>query len=83
MDVLSFLYVSLGSSTVQVREIYVADMMHHVQRLVSVLKMATSLEECTTKKQHSVVCSFAGKRTQCKGCSYGNDSCLRWEVSVM
>jgi hypothetical protein len=28
----------------------------HVHRLVSVVKMATVLEECTTKEQRSVVC---------------------------
>jgi hypothetical protein len=27
----------------------------HVQRLVSVVKMATVLEECSTEEQHSVV----------------------------
>jgi hypothetical protein len=30
----------------------------HVQRLVSVVKMATVLEGCTTKQQRSVVCFF-------------------------
>jgi hypothetical protein len=38
----------------------------HVQRLVSVVKVATVLEDFTTEEQHSVVRSFVGKRTQCK-----------------
>jgi hypothetical protein len=33
----------------------VADTHEHVQTLVSVVKMATVLEGCTTKQQHSVV----------------------------
>jgi hypothetical protein len=33
----------------------VADAHAHVQRLVSVVKMATVFEECITEKQHSVV----------------------------
>jgi hypothetical protein len=40
MDVIGFLCVSLGSNTVQV-----ADVHAHVQRLASVVKMATVLEE--------------------------------------
>jgi hypothetical protein len=35
--------------------VYVADAHAHVQRLVSVFKMATVLEECTTQEQCSVV----------------------------
>jgi hypothetical protein len=45
----------------------VADAHAHVQRLVSVVKMATVLEECATEEQCSVVRSFMGKSTQCKG----------------
>jgi hypothetical protein len=45
MDVIGFLCVSLGSSTVQL----------HVQRLVSAAKFATVLEVCTTEEQRSVV----------------------------
>jgi hypothetical protein len=49
---------------------YVADAHEHVQRLVSVVKMATMLEDCTTEEQLSVVrCFSARKRTQCKGYS--------------
>jgi hypothetical protein len=33
----------------------VADVHAHVQRLVSVVKMATVLEECTTEEMHSIV----------------------------
>jgi hypothetical protein len=50
--------------TVKVAEAHV-----HVQKLVSTVKMATELEECTTEEQRSVVRFFAGKRTQCKGYS--------------
>jgi hypothetical protein len=39
----------------------------HVQRLVSVVKMATVLEECTTENQRSVVHFFVGERTKWKG----------------
>jgi hypothetical protein len=40
----------------------------HVQRLVSVVKMATVLEEYTAEKQRSVVrFFFVGKRAQCEG----------------
>jgi hypothetical protein len=35
--------------------VYVADAHAHVQRLVSVVKMATMLEECTAEKQRSLV----------------------------
>jgi hypothetical protein len=42
----------------------------HVQRLVSVVKMATVLDECNTEEQGSAVrFSFVDKRTQWKGCS--------------
>jgi hypothetical protein len=45
MDVIVFLYVSLGNSTVQ----QVVDVHVQVQRLVSVVKMATVLEEYTSE----------------------------------
>jgi hypothetical protein len=50
MDVIGFLCVPLGSSTV-----YVAYAHAHVQRLVSVVKMLTVLDECTAEEQRSVV----------------------------
>jgi hypothetical protein len=56
-----------------------------VQRLVSVVKMATVLEAFTTEEQRFVVRFFVGgggKRNQCKGYSYRNVSCLGWEVLV-
>jgi hypothetical protein len=34
--------------------VWVADAHTHIQKLVSVVKMATVLEECNTKKQHYV-----------------------------
>jgi hypothetical protein len=51
MDVMGFLCVSLGSSTVQV-----ADVQAHVQRLVSAVKMVTVFEEFTTEEQRC--CAF-------------------------
>jgi hypothetical protein len=35
--------------------VYVADLHEHLQRLVSVVKMATVLEECIIQEQRSVV----------------------------
>jgi hypothetical protein len=47
-----------------------ADAHAQVQRLVSVLKMATVLEESTAEDQGSIVrFIFVSKRTQCKGYS--------------
>jgi hypothetical protein len=50
--------------------VYVADAHAHVLRLVSVVKMATVLEEYTMEEQRSAVLFLCvGKRTQCKGYS--------------
>jgi hypothetical protein len=50
--------------------IEVVDAHAYVQRLVSVGKMATVLEEYSTEEQRSVVFFFfVGKRTQFKGYS--------------
>jgi hypothetical protein len=38
----------------------------HVQRLVSVVKIATVLEECSNEEQRSGVRFFVGRRAQCK-----------------
>jgi hypothetical protein len=46
--------------------VQVADEHTHVQRLVSVVKMDTVLEECTTEEQRSVVGFFLWENTQCK-----------------
>jgi hypothetical protein len=59
----------------------VADAHAHGQRLVSVVKVATVLDECTTEEQRSVVRSVR-KRTQCKKYSERNVSCLRLKVFV-
>jgi hypothetical protein len=70
LDVIGFLCVSLGSSTVQFHDSLGADAHVHVHRLVSVVKIVTMHAECTTKEQHSLVLFFfVGKRTQCKGYS--------------
>jgi hypothetical protein len=63
MYVIGFTYLSLGSSTVHLQTVSVADTHVQFQRLVSVVKMATLLEECTTEEQRSVVRFFVGKRT--------------------
>jgi hypothetical protein len=72
-----FLYVSVGSSTVQVADAYA-----HVTRLVSVIKMATVLEKLSTEKQSTVMPFFLGKRTRGVGYSRRNVPCLWWEVFV-
>jgi hypothetical protein len=64
MDVIGFLCISLGSSTVQIHDSQVADANSHIQRLVSVVKMATVLEDCMTEEQSSVISFFVPKRTQ-------------------
>jgi hypothetical protein len=65
MVVIRFLLASLGSSRV-----LVADAHANIQRLVSVIKMATMPEGCTTEEQHSVVrFFFCGQRAQCNGYS--------------
>jgi hypothetical protein len=66
MDVIGFLCVSLGSSTVSFMTVWVADMHVHVQRLVSVVKMAVVLEGVLPKRS-VLLCVFMGKRTQRKG----------------
>jgi hypothetical protein len=76
MDVIGFLYVSLVSSAVKV-----ADAHAYVQRLVSVVRMATVFEECTVQDQRSVVL-FVCKRSHSKGYSLRNIFGLRWEVFV-
>jgi hypothetical protein len=68
MDIIGLQYVSVDSSTVQLRYILVADAHAHLQRMVSIVKMATVLV-CTTKEQSSVFSFFVGIRTRCKGYS--------------
>jgi hypothetical protein len=55
MDVISFLYVSLGSRTIEFHDSYVVDAHAHIQKLVSVVKMVTVLDKYTTEEQRSVV----------------------------
>jgi hypothetical protein len=49
MDVIGFLYVSLGSNTVQLMTVSVSDAHAHVQGLVLVVKIVTMLEEYNTE----------------------------------
>jgi hypothetical protein len=66
MDVIGFLCLLLCSSTVQLYDSLVADAHEHVQRLVSVVKMTTALEECNTEEQRSVVLLLWRKRLNTK-----------------
>jgi hypothetical protein len=56
--------------------VQLADSHAHIQRLVSVVKMATVLEEYITEEQRFCEFLFADKRTQYKGYSSRNVSCL-------
>jgi hypothetical protein len=55
MDVIGFLCVSLGSSTIQLHDSLGNRGHAHVQRLVLVVKMATVLDECSTEDHRYVV----------------------------
>jgi hypothetical protein len=59
----------------------VADAHAHIQRLVSVVKLATVLEDCTTEEKRSDVRFLLEKGLSVKDI-YEKCSCLRWEVSV-
>jgi hypothetical protein len=61
MDVIGFPCVSLGSSKVQLHDSIGSRCIYAFQRLVSVVKMATVLEEYITEEQHSVV-RFCGQK---------------------
>jgi hypothetical protein len=50
MDVLGFLFVSPGSSIVQLHDSLVTDAHAYVQRLVSIVKMATVFKKYTTEE---------------------------------
>jgi hypothetical protein len=62
----------------------VAGVYAQVQRLVSVVKMATVLEVYTNGQQRSVVRSMWPKELNAKDTFfiYFNFCCLQWEVSV-
>jgi hypothetical protein len=59
--------------------IYVADVHAHVERLVSVVKMANMIEEYTTERQRSLVLLWA-KGLNAK--DIHNVPCLLWEMCV-
>jgi hypothetical protein len=48
--------------------VQVADVHGHVQRLISVVKLATMLEECATEEQR-YLCVFCQQKDQRKGYS--------------
>jgi hypothetical protein len=52
----------------------------HIQRLLSVVEMATVFEDCITEEQHSVVRFLLAKGLNAK--DIHNVSSLRWEVFV-
>jgi hypothetical protein len=68
MDVIGFLCVSLGSSLVQLYDSVGSKRACACSDGVSVVKMTTMLEECSTEYQRSVM-HLLGRRTQCKGYS--------------
>jgi hypothetical protein len=76
MDVIGFLCVSLGSSTVQLHDSLVADAYAHVQRLVPVIKMATALP-----KNSVLLYFFCGQKDSMQR-MFINVSSLWWEVFV-
>jgi hypothetical protein len=49
-----------------IKKVVVADTHAHVQGLISVVKMATVLKECTTGEQHSVVRFLRANRLNAK-----------------
>jgi hypothetical protein len=58
MDVIDFLCISIGNSIESsFMTVSIADVHAYVQRLVSVVKMATMLEDCT-KKSSVLLCFF-------------------------
>jgi hypothetical protein len=82
MDVIGFLCVSLGSSTVQLHDSLGRKALAYIQKLVSVVKMAAVLEEYMTEEQRSDVRFFVSKRIQYKGYPQRYVSCLQWEAFV-
>jgi hypothetical protein len=62
MDVIGFLYVSLGSSTVQLHAVQVADAHVQVQRLVSVVKWRPCLRTVLPKRSVLVCILFCGQK---------------------
>jgi hypothetical protein len=60
------MYVTRAQSGVP--KVFITDAHAHIQRLVSVIKMATFPEE-RTEEERSVLQFLGGKRTQCKGYS--------------
>jgi hypothetical protein len=55
MEVIGFLCVPLGSSTIQLHKSLGSRRAYNVQKLVSVVKMATVLQQCSTEEQRSVM----------------------------
>jgi hypothetical protein len=79
MDVIGFLCVSLGSSTVQLHDSL------GIRRTWACSKAGFSSQndDHAWGVYYLRVCFFfMGKRTQCKGYSWRNVSCLWWEVFV-
>jgi hypothetical protein len=49
MDIICFVYVSVDGSRTQFIRVYVADALANVPKLVSVVRMAAELVECSTE----------------------------------
>jgi hypothetical protein len=85
MDVICFLCLSLGSSTVHLHD-SLRTRRICVQRLISVVKMATMREECTTEEQSYFVRYFSAQNdsmqrmftTKCLMFRVGSVYHLKW-----
>jgi hypothetical protein len=69
MEVIGFLYVSLGSSTIQLHESLGSRRACACSEACLSIQNGDCVSECTIEEAVSVVCFFVGKRTQCKGYS--------------
>jgi hypothetical protein len=88
LDVVGFLHVSLGISTVQLNASLGSRRACACSRLVSVVKMTTVLEEYTTEEQKSVV-RFCGQKDsmqrifirKCFLFMVGSVCCVKWFIT--
>jgi hypothetical protein len=85
MDVISFLCVSLGNSTVQLHDSLGNRRACACSHAGFVVKMVTMLEGCTTEEQSSVVLFLCGQKTRCKrygGKCSSHKAVHNWVVNV-
>jgi hypothetical protein len=69
MDVIGSLFISLGSSIVQLYDSLGSSSACACSEAGFSSKMATVREDYTTEEQRSIICFFVGRRTQCEGYS--------------